>query len=116
MTSSPEPCSAYISLQMLSDWRDQALKHSDHQFLREHLVTCTSCQSRLAGFDRVAAALRRQNDLEPKPWAWNHLQALERDNVMSYHHIAEQPDKSVSGASSRLQGENMPGRFLWLRC
>jgi hypothetical protein len=75
MSLPPEmACSTNISLQTLSDWRDRALNSTDEQRLQEHIATCAVCQSRLAGFDRVASALRYQHDLDPRQRIWNNLQ------------------------------------------
>src|SRR5689334_4175562 len=74
MASSEITCPLRIDIQTLSALRDQALGETEAQQLRTHCATCPACRARLAGFDRVAQALRRQRDLEPGSRIWNRLQ------------------------------------------
>ncbi|HEY7983159.1 MAG TPA: zf-HC2 domain-containing protein, partial [Ktedonobacterales bacterium] len=63
-------CGASISAERLSLWRDGGLPAAEAQHLREHSADCPACRERLAGFERVAEALRGQRELEPNGRIW----------------------------------------------
>lgn len=70
------PCALGIRVETLSALRDDVLTAAEMQRLRGHVATCAACQARLAGFDRVAQALRRQRDIEPGQQVWRTLQPI----------------------------------------
>jgi len=65
--ATPAPCVLGVGIETLSALRDNALTlpNAEIERLWSHISTCGACQARLASFDRVAKALRRQRDLEP---------------------------------------------------
>jgi hypothetical protein len=65
--TSSAPCVLGVGIETLSALRDDALTltNAEMERLWSHISTCAACQARLASFDRVAKALRRQRDLEP---------------------------------------------------
>jgi anti-sigma factor RsiW len=65
MTHETLTCQENISADTLSALRDEALPAAEAQRLRAHIPSCAACQARLADFDRVAAALRAQRELDP---------------------------------------------------
>jgi hypothetical protein len=75
MSDRRSPCSLGLSREILSAWRDRLLPEIEAQRITRHVATCSTCQARLAQFDRIAAALRRQPAPDLRAQTWRGLQA-----------------------------------------
>jgi hypothetical protein len=73
-TPTDAACALGIAPATLSALRDESLPPAETQRLRAHIPTCAACQARIAAFNRVGLALRRQRDLEPGAGVWATLQ------------------------------------------
>lgn len=68
------PCPLGLDSATLSALRDESLPSDELRRLREHAATCPACQERLAEFERIQRALRRQRELEPGDRIWRGIQ------------------------------------------
>ena len=97
------PCSQGLDSATLSALHDEALPAAELRHLREHAATCESCQTRLAGFERIQRALRRQPELEPGNRIW--LAVQERaTNTPGERHDGFRPGLSGMFSPASLRG------------
>lgn len=66
MTRDILECTENISDETLSGWRDFPSRSDEEMaHFREHTYSCPACRQRLAEFEMVATALRREREIEP---------------------------------------------------
>jgi hypothetical protein len=82
-------CPLNITAETLSAWRDGLLEESEAEEISQHLRTCQACQQQERDFDRIAALLRRQRELDPGTQVWQgvRVRLLQRgvDPTQLYH-------------------------------
>jgi hypothetical protein len=92
MSTDGSGCALGVSGQTLSAWRDGALPDVEARRIAGHVAACHACQRRLARFERIASALRRQPapNLGARTWAGiqAHLAAKKRRPVSGRHAAA----------------------------
>jgi hypothetical protein len=74
-TISEARCTLGITDRTLSDFRSDGLSTKEMERLRAHVETCPACQQRLADYESLAEALRRQQELDGHAALWQSVRA-----------------------------------------
>lgn len=81
MTSpTTDRCTLNLTDETLSAWRDSLLGQHDMRRIAEHVPTCSACQQRISGFERIGHVLlgQRVPDMQARVWRGLH-DAIEAD-------------------------------------
>ena len=93
------PCTAGLSADDLSAWRDAVLPAEESYRIAAHSTSCLACQDRLRGFETVATALHDQRAPVPDERLWQAVRAaiLATEPARSHGEITREttlPDSS----------------------